>query len=145
MLRTDVSIALSCGALREHWRILQGSLMSSAIHFHSTWTQLVVFLEYRHTCTFNITKYVLSVLREVDLLTRIQCIILATRPLLFCFLKIRFESPESCMESINASRNVRNLMQMCLESAQHSTFILSSLQSQGLLGKTILGYYRDVH
>ncbi|KAJ5551501.1 hypothetical protein N7461_006199 [Penicillium sp. DV-2018c] len=62
-----------------------------------------------------------------------QCIILATRPLLFCFLKIRFESPESCLESIRASRNVRNLMQMCLESAQHSISILSSLQSQGLL------------
>ncbi|QQK41562.1 Fungal transcriptional regulatory protein, N-terminal [Penicillium digitatum] len=62
-----------------------------------------------------------------------QCIILATRPLLFCFLKIRFESPQSCVESLNASRNVRNLMQMCLESAQHIISILSSLQSQGLL------------
>ncbi|KAF4760048.1 hypothetical protein HAV15_006166 [Penicillium sp. str.  len=62
-----------------------------------------------------------------------QCIILATRPLLFCFLKIRFESPEKCLESLNASRNVRNLMQMCLESAQHIISILSSLQSQGLL------------
>ncbi|KAJ5039885.1 hypothetical protein NUH16_009678 [Penicillium rubens] len=62
-----------------------------------------------------------------------QCIILATRPLLFCFLKIRFESPESCLESLNASRNVRNLMQMCLESAQNIISILSSLQGQGLL------------
>ncbi|KAJ5834501.1 hypothetical protein N7447_000527 [Penicillium robsamsonii] len=62
-----------------------------------------------------------------------QCIILATRPLLFCFLKIRFESPESCSESLNASRNVRSLMQMCLESAQHIISILSNLQSQGLL------------
>ncbi|KXG45193.1 Transcription factor [Penicillium griseofulvum] len=63
----------------------------------------------------------------------IQCIILATRPLLFCFLKIRFESPESCLESLNASRNVQNLMQMCLESAQHIIGILSNLHSQGLL------------
>ncbi|KAJ5774262.1 hypothetical protein N7457_009158 [Penicillium paradoxum] len=62
-----------------------------------------------------------------------QCIILATRPLLFCLLKIRFESPESCLESIDASRNVRSLIQMCLESAQHIIYILSSLQSQGLL------------
>ncbi|KAJ5514652.1 Transcription factor [Penicillium fimorum] len=62
-----------------------------------------------------------------------QCIILATRPLLFCFLKIRFESPKSCLESLNASRNVRNLMQMCLESSQNIISILSNLQSQGLL------------
>jgi hypothetical protein len=70
----------------------------------------------------------------------IQCIILATRPLLFCFLKIRFESPESCLESLNASQNVRNLMQMCLESAQNIISILSNLQNQGLLGKTTLSY-----
>lgn len=69
-----------------------------------------------------------------------QCIILATRPLLFCFLKIRFESPESCLESLNASQNVRNLMQMCLESAQNIISILSSLQSQGLLGTTNFRY-----
>ncbi|KAJ6044107.1 hypothetical protein N7499_006611 [Penicillium canescens] len=62
-----------------------------------------------------------------------QCIILATRPLLFCFLKIQFESPESCLASLNASRNVQNLMQMCLESAQHIISILHSLQIQGLL------------
>ncbi|KAJ5959849.1 uncharacterized protein N7479_006999 [Penicillium vulpinum] len=71
-----------------------------------------------------------------------QCIILATRPLLFCFLKIRFESPESCLDSLNASRNVQNLMQMCLESAQHIISILSSLQSQGLLGKSTKTTFR---
>ncbi|KAJ5341000.1 hypothetical protein N7541_010124 [Penicillium brevicompactum] len=62
-----------------------------------------------------------------------QCIILATRPLLFCFLKIRLESPECFLETLNTSRNVQNLMQMCLESAHHIISILSSLQSQGLL------------
>ncbi|KAJ5699073.1 transcriptional regulator family: Fungal Specific TF [Penicillium macrosclerotiorum] len=62
-----------------------------------------------------------------------QCIILATRPLLFCFLMIRFESPENCLDALNTSRNVRNLIQMCMESSQQIISILHSLQSEGLL------------
>jgi len=64
-----------------------------------------------------------------------QCIVLATRPLLFCFLKIRFESPQNCTDALNTSRNVRNLIQMCMESSQQIISILHSLQSEGLLGK----------
>lgn len=64
-----------------------------------------------------------------------QCIVLATRPLLFCFLKIRFESPQNCSDALNTSRNVRNLIQMCMESSQQIISILHSLQSEGLLGK----------
>lgn len=63
-----------------------------------------------------------------------RCIVLATRPLLFCFLKIRFESPEHCLEALNTSRNVRNLIQMCIDSSQQMINILHSLQSEDLLG-----------
>lgn len=65
-----------------------------------------------------------------------QCIVLATRPLLFCFLKIRLESPENCLDALNTSRNVRNLIQMCMDSSQQIISILHSLQSEGLLGKS---------
>ncbi|KAI9933007.1 hypothetical protein MW887_009261 [Aspergillus wentii] len=39
-----------------------------------------------------------------------QCMVLATRPLLFCFLKIRFQSPAD-LESLHSSSNVRKLLQ----------------------------------
>lgn len=66
-----------------------------------------------------------------------QCIILATRPLLFCFLKIRLESSDHCSEALNTSRNVRNLIQMSMESSQQIINILHSLQLEGLLGKPL--------
>ncbi|KAL2818579.1 fungal-specific transcription factor domain-containing protein [Aspergillus granulosus] len=62
-----------------------------------------------------------------------QCVIVATRPLLFCFLKIRLETPEVCVAFLSKSQNVRNLIHMCLESAQHSIRILQGLTSQCLL------------
>ncbi|KAF9878797.1 C6 transcription factor [Colletotrichum karsti] len=62
-----------------------------------------------------------------------QCIVLATRPLLFCFLKIRFESEAKCAELLGASQTVRNLIQMCMDSSQQMIAILDCLQSQGLL------------
>ncbi|KAJ5110164.1 hypothetical protein N7532_002809 [Penicillium argentinense] len=68
-----------------------------------------------------------------------QCIVLATRPLLFCFLKIRFESPENCVDVLNTSRTVRNLIQMCMDSSQQIICILHSLQSEGLL-ETFLSF-----
>ncbi|KAJ5376902.1 hypothetical protein N7509_013788 [Penicillium cosmopolitanum] len=68
-----------------------------------------------------------------------QCIVLATRPLLFCFLKIRFESPENCIEVLNTSRTVRNLIQMSMDSAQQIICILHSLQTEGLL-ETFLSF-----
>ncbi|CAI7616057.1 unnamed protein product [Penicillium manginii] len=68
-----------------------------------------------------------------------QCIVLATRPLLFCFLKIRFESPANCIEVLNTSRTVRNLIQMSMDSAQQIICILHSLQNEGLL-ETFLSF-----
>lgn len=65
-----------------------------------------------------------------------QCIVLATRPLLFCFLKIRFESPENCSDALNTSRSVLKLIQMCMDSSQQIISILYSLQTEGLLGKS---------
>ncbi|WQF82117.1 hypothetical protein CDEST_07131 [Colletotrichum destructivum] len=62
-----------------------------------------------------------------------QCIVLATRPLLFCFLKIRFESQSKCTELLGSSQTVRNLIQMCIDSSQQMVSILDCLQSQGLL------------
>ncbi|KAL6404324.1 positive activator of transcription [Ilyonectria robusta] len=62
-----------------------------------------------------------------------QCIVLATRPLLFCFLKIRFESPASYLDTLNSSQTVWNLIKMCMDSSQQMINILSCLQSQGLL------------
>ncbi|KAL4892370.1 hypothetical protein BDV59DRAFT_193869 [Aspergillus ambiguus] len=62
-----------------------------------------------------------------------QCVIVATRPLLFCFLKIRLESPETCVRFLHRSRNLWNLIKMCVESSQHTIRILHGLKSQGLL------------
>ncbi|RJE18722.1 hypothetical protein PHISCL_08937 [Aspergillus sclerotialis] len=62
-----------------------------------------------------------------------QCMVLATRPLLICFLQIRFHSPESCVESLNSSANVRKLLQVCVDSAQHMLNILTCLHEQSLL------------
>ncbi|KAE8154136.1 fungal-specific transcription factor domain-containing protein [Aspergillus avenaceus] len=62
-----------------------------------------------------------------------QCIILATRPVLFCFLKLRFQLPDGAFRSLNSSSNVRKLLQVCVDSARHMLSILSVLQGQTLL------------
>lgn len=62
-----------------------------------------------------------------------QCIVLATRPVLFCFLKMRIQSADSSLESLNSSANVRKLMQVCIDSAQQILNILTVLQQQNLL------------
>ncbi|KAB8076106.1 hypothetical protein BDV29DRAFT_200469 [Aspergillus leporis] len=62
-----------------------------------------------------------------------QCIILATRPVLFCFLKMRIQSADSSLESLNSSANVRKLLQICIDSAQQILNILTVLQRQNLL------------
>ncbi|CAG9949528.1 unnamed protein product [Clonostachys rosea f. rosea IK726] len=62
-----------------------------------------------------------------------QCIILATRPLLFCFMKIQFESPDTYLESLNSSQTVRSLIKMCIDSSQQCIKLLDCLLSQGLL------------
>ncbi|PLB50613.1 Zn(II)2Cys6 transcription factor [Aspergillus steynii IBT 23096] len=61
-----------------------------------------------------------------------QCIVLATRPLLFCSLKIRLQSPDRCM-ALQSSPTVRRLLQVCLDSAQQMLNILASLHEQNLL------------
>ncbi|RGP73191.1 positive activator of transcription [Fusarium longipes] len=62
-----------------------------------------------------------------------QCIVLATRPLLLCFLKIRFETPDAIAEALNSSQTVWNLIKMCIDSSYQMINILGCLQSQGLL------------
>ncbi|KAM0351111.1 hypothetical protein ACHAPU_002895 [Fusarium lateritium] len=62
-----------------------------------------------------------------------QCIVLATRPLLLCFLKIRFETPDAIEEALNSSQTVWNLIKMCIDSSYQMINILGCLQSQGLL------------
>ncbi|OTB00471.1 hypothetical protein M426DRAFT_15414 [Hypoxylon sp. CI-4A] len=62
-----------------------------------------------------------------------RCIILATRPLLLCFLRFRLESLASCSSKLQSSENVRNLIQMCLDSSIRTIMILKQLQAQGLL------------
>lgn len=61
--------------------------------------------------------------------------VLATRPLLFCFLKIRLESKETCSKKLSESETARTLMQICLDSSLQMTTILDALQSQGVLGE----------
>ncbi|PIG80462.1 Zn(II)2Cys6 transcription factor [Aspergillus arachidicola] len=63
-----------------------------------------------------------------------QCIVLATRPVLFCFLKMRIQTTDSSLESLNSSANVRKLLQVCIDSAQQILNILIVLQRQNLLG-----------
>ncbi|KAF2143961.1 uncharacterized protein K452DRAFT_150693 [Aplosporella prunicola CBS 121167] len=62
-----------------------------------------------------------------------QCVVLATRPLLFCFLKIRLESPNSSLDLQNTSQSVWNLTKMCVESAQQMVNVLHCVRAQGLL------------
>ncbi|KAE8331488.1 hypothetical protein BDV39DRAFT_189869 [Aspergillus sergii] len=62
-----------------------------------------------------------------------QCIVLATRPVLFCFLKMRIQTADSSLESLNSSANVRKLLQVCIDSAQQILNILVVLQRQNLL------------
>ncbi|KAB8248655.1 hypothetical protein BDV35DRAFT_403215 [Aspergillus flavus] len=62
-----------------------------------------------------------------------QCIVLATRPVLFCFLKMRIQTADSSLESLNSSANVRKLLQVCIDSAQQILNILIVLQRQNLL------------
>lgn len=62
-----------------------------------------------------------------------QCIVLATRPLLFCCLKIRLESPAGSKSS--TPDRFGTVLHVCMEAAQQIIIILESLQGQGLLGK----------
>ncbi|KAI1421242.1 hypothetical protein F5Y12DRAFT_787629 [Xylaria sp. FL1777] len=62
-----------------------------------------------------------------------QCIILATRPLLYFFLQIRLTSLDECLRRLHTSETVRNLILMCIDSSLQSITLLRLLQAQGLL------------
>jgi hypothetical protein len=64
-----------------------------------------------------------------------QCIVLATRPLLFCFLKMKLQEPTTRVRPLTFSSVSRKLLQVCVDSARQMLSILSSLQRQSLLGK----------
>ncbi|OJJ42312.1 hypothetical protein ASPZODRAFT_20635 [Penicilliopsis zonata CBS 506.65] len=61
-----------------------------------------------------------------------QCIVLATRPVLCCFLQLKLQAADD-LSLENSSGNVRKLMQVCLESARQMLTILTVLQQQNLL------------
>ncbi|KAF7533738.1 hypothetical protein G7054_g6836 [Neopestalotiopsis clavispora] len=60
-----------------------------------------------------------------------QCIVLATRPLIFCCLKMCLEGAANSKEPTR--HRLASIVQMCMESAQQTIIILESLQAQGLL------------
>ncbi|KAH6656516.1 fungal-specific transcription factor domain-containing protein [Truncatella angustata] len=60
-----------------------------------------------------------------------QCIVLATRPLMFCYLKMKFEA--ATFSKTSTQDKFSTILQMCIESSQSIIIILESLQSQGLL------------
>lgn len=62
-----------------------------------------------------------------------QCIVLATRPLLFCFLKMRLQSFDPNAKPLTSSAIVCKLLQVCVESAKQMLNILVILQKQTLL------------
>lgn len=66
-----------------------------------------------------------------------QCIILATRPLLFCLLKLRLDRGNSSGDLPPLSPTVQGLVQMCLDSCFQIIRILECLQHQELLGKDL--------
>ncbi|KAK2595374.1 hypothetical protein QQS21_006910 [Conoideocrella luteorostrata] len=68
-----------------------------------------------------------------------QCIILATRPILFCLYKIRLETPHSYTRIFDSSPSVQSLLRMCLDSSQHVVSILECLQREDLI-ETFLSY-----
>lgn len=60
-----------------------------------------------------------------------QCVILATRPLLYTFLEVRLHSRHLGQRRYNG---VKALLIMCIESAFQNIRILSQLQDEALLG-----------
>lgn len=69
-----------------------------------------------------------------------QCVILATRPLLYTFLEVRLHSRQLGQRRYNG---VKALLIMCIESAFQNIRILSQLQDEGLLGNVFGAHKRD--
>ncbi|ETS74720.1 hypothetical protein PFICI_13204 [Pestalotiopsis fici W106-1] len=66
-----------------------------------------------------------------------RSIILATRPLLYCFLKIRLESPLDCSAKLEASETTRNLIEICVDSSMQTLMILCTLLAHDLLDSVL--------
>ncbi|KAH8672613.1 fungal-specific transcription factor domain-containing protein [Tricladium varicosporioides] len=62
-----------------------------------------------------------------------QCVVLATRPLLFSFLKMRLDALGIIPTPASTLGSARILLQMCIESSQKILNILSGLNAQSLL------------
>ncbi len=56
---------------------------------------------------------------------------------------MRFQSADACLEALNSSANVRRLVQVCIDSAQHQLNILSCLHEQSLLGEYLYRLSKD--
>jgi hypothetical protein len=65
-----------------------------------------------------------------------QCVVLATRPLLFSFLKMRLDALGIIPTPASSLGSARILLQMCIESSQQILNVLAALKSQSLLGAT---------
>lgn len=64
-----------------------------------------------------------------------QCVVLATRPLLFSLLRLRFDEPNGGGPLAAALGSASRLLQTCVESSQHIVAVLDKLKEQNLLGE----------
>ncbi|KAK5102621.1 hypothetical protein LTS08_003421 [Lithohypha guttulata] len=62
-----------------------------------------------------------------------QCVVLATRPLLFSLLKKRLDHLEEEQAIPTTTGSAKALLQMCIESSQHILAVLERLKEQNLL------------
>ncbi|KXJ85466.1 hypothetical protein Micbo1qcDRAFT_141544 [Microdochium bolleyi] len=62
-----------------------------------------------------------------------RCILLATRPILFCFLKIRLDSRQDCQTKLHSSATSRSMIQMCLDASIQTLVTLELLLEQNLI------------
>lgn len=91
---------------------------------------------FQHMYIFNIIKWVYQDFprkQQADC-SDLQCIVLATRPLLFIFLQSRLGQSEANLMRWLQSEGVRGLLQVCADSSRQILHIVSRLLNQGLLG-----------
>ncbi|EON62593.1 hypothetical protein W97_01817 [Coniosporium apollinis CBS 100218] len=70
---------------------------------------------------------------HLQLLHHQQCVVLATRPLLFSLFKKGLDKPGDVHSLVTSPGSVRTLLQMCIESSQHIIAVLEKLKEQNLL------------
>lgn len=92
---------------------------------------------FQHIYISNIIKWVHQDFARKQQADRsdLQCIVLATRPLLFIFLQSRLGQSEANLLRWLQSESVRGLLQVCADSSRQILHIVSKLFNQGLLGK----------